>query len=63
MKAGQATANEARTSVSPLARQRTPEEVTHGALFYASELSSFVNSANLVVNGGRTGIAQGCYNY
>ena len=38
-----------------------PEDVARVALFLASELSSYVNGANIVVDGGRTTITQGCY--
>lgn len=50
-----------RISVTPLQRTGTAEEVAHVALFLASEWSSYVNGANLVVDGGRTAITQGTY--
>ena len=58
---GQGGAISARTAVTPLARTGRPEEAAHVALFFASDWSSFVNGANLVVDGGRTGITQGCF--
>ena len=51
----------ARVRVTPLARMGTPEDVARVALFLASDLSSYVNAANIVVDGGRTTITQGCY--
>lgn len=54
--------NRMRIEVTPLQRQGRPEEVAQAALFLASDWASFVNGANLVVDGGRTGITQGCYN-
>ena len=51
----------ARVRVTPLGRTGTPEDVARVALFLASELSSYVNGANIVVDGGRTTITQGCY--
>ena len=62
MTARHGAANQSRVDVTPLARQGEPEEVAHVALFFASEWSSFVNGANLVVDGGRTDITPGCYN-
>lgn len=50
-----------RVRVTPLGRTGTPEDVARVALFLASELSSYVNGANIVVDGGRTTITQGCY--
>ena len=50
-----------RLRVTPLGRTGTPEDVARVALFLASELSSYVNGANIVVDGGRTTITQGCY--
>ncbi len=49
------------TAVTPLGRTGRPEEAAQVALFFASDWSSFVNGANLVVDGGRTGITQGCF--
>ena len=54
-------AGKARIDVTPLQRAGTPEEVAYAALFLASQWSSFVNGASLVVDGGRTGITQGTY--
>ena len=51
----------ARVRVTPLGRTGTPEDVAHVALFLACEGSSYVNGANIVVDGGRTTITQGCY--
>lgn len=51
----------ARVSVTPLHRTGTPEDVAGVALFLASHLSAYVNGANIVVDGGRTTITQGCY--
>jgi NAD(P)-dependent dehydrogenase (short-subunit alcohol dehydrogenase family) len=51
----------ARVRVTPLGRTGTPEDVARVALFLACELSSYVNAANIVVDGGRTTITQGCY--
>jgi NAD(P)-dependent dehydrogenase (short-subunit alcohol dehydrogenase family) len=51
----------ARIKVTPLGRTGTPLDVARVALFLASELSSYVNGANIVVDGGRTTITQGCY--
>jgi NAD(P)-dependent dehydrogenase (short-subunit alcohol dehydrogenase family) len=53
--------DEARVKVTPLGRTGTPRDVANVALFLASELSSDVNGANIVVDGGRTTITQGCY--
>ncbi len=50
-----------RVRVTPLGRTGTPQDVARVALFLASELSSYVNGANIVVDGGRTTITQGCY--
>jgi NAD(P)-dependent dehydrogenase (short-subunit alcohol dehydrogenase family) len=51
----------ARVRVTPLGRTGTPEDVARVALFLACEWSSYVNGANIVVDGGRTGVTQGCY--
>jgi len=50
-----------RIRVTPLGRTGTPQDVARVALFLASELSTYVNGANIVVDGGRTSITQGCY--
>ena len=50
-----------RVRVTPLKRTGTPLDVARVVLFLASELSSYVNGANIVVDGGRTAITQGCY--
>ena len=50
-----------RVRVTPLHRTGTPLDVARVVLFLASELSSYVNGANIVVDGGRTAITQGCY--
>jgi NAD(P)-dependent dehydrogenase (short-subunit alcohol dehydrogenase family) len=53
---------EARMAVTPAARLGTAEDVAGVALFLATELSSYVNGANIVVDGGRTATTHGCYN-
>jgi NAD(P)-dependent dehydrogenase (short-subunit alcohol dehydrogenase family) len=50
-----------RVRVTPSGRTGTPHDVAGVALFLASELSAYVNGANIVVDGGRTTITQGCY--
>jgi NAD(P)-dependent dehydrogenase (short-subunit alcohol dehydrogenase family) len=50
-----------RIAVTPLQRLGTADEVAHVALFLAADWSSYVNGANIVVDGGRTGITQGTY--
>jgi NAD(P)-dependent dehydrogenase (short-subunit alcohol dehydrogenase family) len=52
---------EARMAVTPAARMGTAEEVANVALFLASDQSSYVNGANIVVDGGRTATTHGCY--
>jgi len=47
--------------LTPLNRMGTPDEAAYVALFFASDESSFVTGANLVIDGGRTGITQACY--
>ena len=51
----------ARVRVTPLQRTGSPEDVARVALFLACEWSAYVNGANIVVDGGRTGVTQGCY--
>lgn len=46
---------------TPLQRMGRADEVAQVALFLASDMSSFVNGTNIVVDGGRTGITQGTY--
>lgn len=53
--------DEARIAVTPLRRMGTPADVAHVALFLASDWSCYVNGANIVVDGGRTAITQGCF--
>jgi len=53
--------DEARVAVTPLQRMGTPDDVANVALFLASPLSAYVNGSNLVVDGGRTAITQGCF--
>jgi NAD(P)-dependent dehydrogenase (short-subunit alcohol dehydrogenase family) len=51
-----------RIAVTPMHRMGTAEDVARVALFLASDMSTYVNGANIVVDGGRTAITQGCYN-
>jgi len=51
----------ARVRVTPSGRTGKPLDVANVALFLASGLASYVNGANIVVDGGRTGITQGCF--
>ena len=51
-----------RVAVTPMGRMGTADDVARVALFLASDMSAYVNGANIVVDGGRTAITQGCYN-
>jgi 3-oxoacyl-[acyl-carrier protein] reductase len=51
----------AKVRVTPSGRTGTPEDVAHVAAFLASDRASYVNAANIVVDGGRTAITQGCF--
>lgn len=53
---------EARMAVTPAARMGSAGDVATVALFLASAMSSYVNGANIVVDGGRTATTHGCYN-
>ena len=55
------TRDEARIAVTPSQRMGTPDDVAKVALFLASDMASYVNGANIVVDGGRTTITHGCY--
>jgi NAD(P)-dependent dehydrogenase (short-subunit alcohol dehydrogenase family) len=48
-------------ALTPLGRTGTPADVANVALFLASDWSAYVNGANIVADGGRTTITQGCY--
>jgi NAD(P)-dependent dehydrogenase (short-subunit alcohol dehydrogenase family) len=64
IRAGNAPASEIdrrRVAVTPLRRMGTADDVARVALFLASDMSAYVNGANIVVDGGRTAITQGCY--
>lgn len=50
-----------RISLTPQSRMGTPEDVARIALFLASDMASYVNGANIVCDGGRTVVTQGCY--
>lgn len=54
-------ADEARIEFTPAGRMGTPEDVANVALFLASDLSSYVNGADIVVDGGRIATTHGCY--
>ena len=54
-------ADESRITFTPMARMGTAEDVARVALFLASDLSSYVSGANIVVDGGRTATTHGCY--
>ena len=48
-------------SVTLMKRRGKAEEVAYAALFLASDESSYVNGASLVIDGGRTVITQGTF--
>lgn len=50
-----------RMAVTPANRMGTAEDVANVALFLASEMSAYVNGADIVVDGGRTATTHGCY--
>ena len=43
-----------RLAVVPMGRFGTPEDIAYGALYLASDESSFVTGAELVIDGGHT---------
>lgn len=47
------------TGKTPLGRFGTAEEVAAAAVFFASDESSYISGATLVIDGGRTGITPG----
>lgn len=48
-------------ALTPSRRTGTPGDVAHVALFLASDAAGYVNGANIIVDGGRSTITQGCY--
>ena len=48
-------------ALTPSRRTGTPEDVAHVALFLASDGAGYVNGTNIIVDGGRSTITQGCY--
>ena len=48
------TARQDRLNRTPLGRLGKPEDVAYGALYLASDESSFVTGSELVIDGGRT---------
>lgn len=61
MSANREAATARRDALTPLQRSGRPEEVANVALFLASDWSSYVNGTNVIVDGGRTAITQGCF--
>jgi NAD(P)-dependent dehydrogenase (short-subunit alcohol dehydrogenase family) len=59
--AASSAGDDARIAVTPSQRMGTAEDVAKVALFLASDLSSYVNGADIVVDGGRTATTHGCY--
>jgi len=53
--------DEVKIAQTPSQRLGTPEDVARVGLFLACDWSSYVNGANIVVDGGRSTITQGCY--
>jgi NAD(P)-dependent dehydrogenase (short-subunit alcohol dehydrogenase family) len=53
--------DEVKIASTPSQRLGTPEDVARVGLFLACDWSSYVNGANIVVDGGRSTITQGCY--
>ena len=53
--------DQARVAVTPAGRMGTAQDVAPVALFLASDAAAYVNGANIVVDGGRSVITQGCY--
>jgi len=47
-------------ALTPTGRLGTPEDVARAALYLASDWAGYVNGVNLVLDGGRTTITQGC---
>jgi NAD(P)-dependent dehydrogenase (short-subunit alcohol dehydrogenase family) len=50
-----------RLAVTPIGRMGTPQDIAKVALFLASDLSSYVNGTEIIVDGGRTATTHGCY--
>ena len=49
-----ADSREASAARTALGRMGTPEDIAYGALYLASEESSFVNGSELIIDGGVT---------